>query len=201
MYNIKKEYQKRKKEIKKRLKEFSEVNKDDYFYELCFCILTPQSNAYKCDECVNILKKKDFRTNSSIDIKKILQSRTRFYKNKSNYLYYFWDNKDEIFSSLKNIKNRFDKRDFLVENVKGLGLKEASHFLRNIGVRNLAILDRHILKNLVLLKVIDEIPKSMNKANYLDIEKKFLGFSKKIKIPMDELDLLFWSIETGKVFK
>ena len=92
-------------------------------------------------------------------------------------------------------------REYLVENIKGIGYKEASHFLRNIGHRNLAILDRHILKNLKDLKVINDIPKSLSKNKYFEIEKKFSNFSKEINIPMDELDLLFWSIETGEVFR
>ncbi len=88
-----------------------------------------------------------------------------------------------------------------MQNVKGLGYKESSHFLRNIGYKNLAILDRHILKNLKDLRVIRYIPKSLNKNKYLEIEDKFQNFSKRINISMDELDLLFWSIETGEVFR
>lgn len=76
-----------------------------------------------------------------------------------------------------------------------------SHFLRNIGKRDLAILDRHILKNLKNLKAIDELPKALTKKKYLEIEGKFKAFSNKIKIPIDELDLLFWSQETGEIFK
>ena len=92
-------------------------------------------------------------------------------------------------------------REFLVKNVKGHGYKEVSHFMRNIGYKNLSILDRHILKNLKKYKVIDEIPKSLTAKKYCEIEDKFLEFSKKINIPMDHLDLLFWSRETGEIFK
>ena len=93
-------------------------------------------------------------------------------------------------------------REWLVENVKGLGYKEASHFLRNIGLgEDLAILDRHILKNLVLLGVIDEVPSSPTKRIYLEIEKKMAAFSKKAGIPMGQLDLLLWYKEAGEVFK
>jgi N-glycosylase/DNA lyase len=205
---LKREYKTKRAEIKKRLKDFSKTkNKEDIFYELCFCLLTPQSNAFKCDDAIKELKKIDFY-NKNINknkIKKILNDKTRFYKNKSNYLI---NSKSQIeiinkkINQLKiNKKNNNEIRDYLIKNVKGLGLKEASHFLRNIGYRNFAILDRHILKNLFKLKVISEIPKSLNKNQYLEIEKKFYDFSKKININMDELDLLFWSIGTGKVFK
>ena len=89
---------------------------------------------------------------------------------------------------------------YLVKNVKGLGLKEASHFLRNTGHENLAILDRHILKNLAKLNII-ELPKTLTPKIYFEIENKFQNFSKEVNIPMDELDLLFWSMETGEIFK
>lgn len=183
--NIQDEYKKRRKEIKRRLRSF---NKKDYFYELCFCLLTPQSNAYKCWDAVLELKKRDFK-NKDVKVENILKNRTRFYKNKARYL-----------KELKKCKIKFN-RDFLVESIKGLGHKEASHFLRNVGYRDYAILDRHILKNLLKLKVIKEMPRKLDKKKYLDIERKFKEFSKKVKIPMDELDLLFWSLETGKVFK
>jgi N-glycosylase/DNA lyase len=93
-------------------------------------------------------------------------------------------------------------REWLVENVKGLGYKEASHFLRNIGLcEDLAILDRHILKNLALLGVIEEVPSSPTKRIYLEIERKMSAFSKEAKIPMGHLDLLLWYKEAGAVFK
>lgn len=198
MKDLLKQYNKRKKEIKKRLKEFSLVQ--DHFYELCFCLLTPQSNAYRCDECVQILREKDF-LNKKFDIRGILRLKTRFYNNKSGYLLLVKENHKKIFDSLKKIKDNKSKREYLVKNVKGMGMKEASHFLRNIGYRDLAILDRHIIKNLIKLKVIKEVPKSLTERKYLEIEEKFYDFSRKINIPMDELDLLFWSIETGKIFK
>jgi len=203
---IKKVYLQRKNQIKQRLKEFSQVKGDDLFYELCFCTLTPQSNAFKCHEGVCLLREKDF-INKSFDIKPVLRDKTRFYKNKSNYLIYnksqYSNIKNQIINNhyKQNIEKNKEIREWIVKNVKGLGYKEASHFLRNIGYRNLAILDRHILKNLQKLKVINKIPQNLNKNNYLLIEQKFYKFSKKIKIPMDELDLLFWSIETGRVFK
>ena len=90
----------------------------------------------------------------------------------------------------------------VVANIKGLGYKEASHFLRNIGLGgDLAILDRHILKNLALLGVIDEVPASPSKKMYLEIEKKMIDFSREAKIPMSHLDLLLWYKEAGEVFK
>ena len=180
MKSLKVYYKKDKAGIRKRLDEFSR-NKD-YFYELCFCILTPQSNPKKCYEAVKILKQKDF-LNNNFNIKSILKTRTRFYNNKAKYLLEF---KEKYITIKKNLKeNPKETREFLVKNVKGIGYKESSHYLRNIGYRNLAILDRHILKNLKNLKVIKEIPKPLTKAKYYGIESKFKDFSKKIKIPIN----------------
>ena len=137
---------------------------------------------------------------NDFEISNILREKTRFYKNKSKYLIEFKENK-KILNELKKIKENIVKREFLVRNVKGIGYKEASHFLRNTGHRDLAILDRHILKNLVKLRIIKEVPKSLGASKYLEIEDKFSKFSSKVGISMDELDLLFWSMETGKVFK
>ncbi len=196
MKNFKEYYKKDKKIIKDKLDEFSK-NKD-YFYELCFCLLTPQSNAKKCYEAVKILKEKNF-LNNDFNIKPILKTRTRFYNNKSRYLL---ELKKKFNFIKQNLKEKPEEtREFLVKEVKGVGYKESSHYLRNIGYRNLAILDRHILNNLKNLNVIKEIPKTITKAKYFEIESKFKDFSKKVNIPMDELDLLFWSMQTGEVFR
>jgi len=79
---------------------------------------------------------------------------------------------------------------------------QASHFLRNMGFgENIAILDRHILKNLMLLGVIEEIPHSLSKKRYLDIERRMRIFASKIGVRMSHLDLVLWYKEVGEVFK
>lgn len=108
--------------------------------------------------------------------------------------------------SIKPILSMFDDiyecREWLVKNIKGLGYKEASHFLRNIGFgEKIAILDRHILRNLKELGIIEEIPKSISRTKYIQIEKNMIGFSKQIDIPLSHLDLLLWYKETGEIFK
>ena len=93
-------------------------------------------------------------------------------------------------------------REWLVKNVKGLGYKEASHFLRNIGKsEDLAILDRHILKNLQDLKVINDIPKKLPTQKYLEIEKRMREFALENRLSLAELDLFLWSKETGYIFR
>jgi N-glycosylase/DNA lyase len=95
-----------------------------------------------------------------------------------------------------------EMREWLVSNLKGIGYKEASHFLRNIGFgKDIAILDRHILKNLKKHGVIREVPKTLTPKKYKEIENQMRDFSRKVRIPIEDMDLLFWSEETGEVFK
>jgi thermostable 8-oxoguanine DNA glycosylase len=54
---------------------------------------------------------------------------------------------------------------------------------------------------LLYYKVISSIPKNINKNKYLELEQKFIKFSEDIKIPLVDLDLLFWAKQTGVVFK
>src|SRR3989344_1665276 len=120
---------------------------------------------------------------------------------KAGYILEAARNWNDIKEKLNN-NNSIELRNWLAENVKGFGYKEAGHFLRNIGKSNnkIAILDRHILRNLKDMKVIEE-DKIKNKNHYFKVENNFLKFSNKIKIPIDELDLLFWSKKNREVFK
>lgn len=197
------EYKKKKKDIRNRLLDFRKVprgGKKSIFPELCFCILTPQSNARHCDKAVLELKNKDLLFKGCArDIRAVLKGKSRFHNKKAVYIV--------------NARRMFDKkmlntgdiralRERLVKDIKGIGYKEASHFLRNIGLGiNIAILDRHILKNLKRYGVIKSIPATLTGRSYLDIEERARIFAKKVKIPLEELDLLFWSRETGEIFK
>ncbi|MAF50836.1 MAG: DNA lyase [Nanoarchaeota archaeon] len=194
--DLRKHYNSKKLEIETRLNDFKQLNEEDLFYELCFCLLTPQSKAKNADYCIQKLKSLNFR-NKNLDPVPILKQKIRFHNNKGRYLLELKKNYSKLKEKLENTE---DKRKFLVKNVKGLGLKEASHYLRNTGHENFAILDRHILKNLNKLNII-ELPKTLTPSKYIEIEEKFKDYSKKIKIPMDHLDLLFWSEETGEIFK
>jgi len=187
--------------IKRRLLEFNSLDERNYFHELLFCLLTPQSNAKKCWDAVEQLKRLDKLTSSRII--KILKTRTRFHNNKSSYILEAEKQWASILPKLAN-NDRKELRNWLAENTKGMGYKEAGHFLRNIGKSDnqIAVLDRHILRNLHDLGVISQEDVMLkNKNHYFSIENKFLAFSHVVSIPIDELDLLFWSHETGEIFK
>lgn len=203
-------YGSRKADIRQRLDDFKKVINqpdDKIFAELAFCLCTPQSRATQCWKAVEAITKNNLLyTGSSEQIKPFLNT-VRFNDNKSRYIVharnlFTEDGKIVIKEKLFSLGSPESMREWLVENVKGFGLKEASHFLRNIGFGDtLAILDSHIMKNLHKYGVIEELPKSLTPKKYLEIEIKMKEFSEKIGVPFAELDLLLWSEETGMIFK
>jgi len=204
-------YDSKRQEIKLRLNDFTKIwkkgTKKEIFAELVFCILTPQANGKACWSAVeNMIRKGVLFTGDRGQIVKEL-SRARFIQKKSAYIVearekFLLDSKASLKSIISQIGDGYKAREWLVQNVKGIGYKEASHFLRNIGFeQNLAILDRHIVRNLQFVGVIKEIPGSLSKGRYFDIEKRMTEFSKAIQIPMSYLDFVMWYKETGEIFK
>lgn len=210
LHELKQHYETRKDEIKRRLQEFGEVIKqpdERIFAELAFCLCTPQSKATQCWTAVSSLVRNGLLyTGSEEQIRPFLNI-VRFGDTKAKHIIsarnlFLQNGKISLKDKLSSFKNSVEAREWLVENIMGLGMKEASHFLRNIGfASDLAILDRHILKNLHAHNAIEELPKTLTEKKYLEIEKKMKKFSQKTEIPFEELDLLFWATETGMVFK
>ncbi|MBN2190478.1 MAG: N-glycosylase/DNA lyase [Candidatus Aureabacteria bacterium] len=204
-------YSLRKTAIQQRLSEFRALREksiDKIFAELCFCLCTPQSKAKASAKAISLLEKGNLlETGTHAQVSRALKKAgVRFHNNKSRFIIAARECFARSFLPPLDSETSYSKisqtRDFLVKNIKGIGYKEASHFLRNIGYGDeLAILDVHILKNMARLKIIRSVPKSITKRQYLLMEKKLKAFSKKAGIPLAELDLLLWSKETGEVFK
>jgi len=201
-------YQSKRSLLKERLKEFKKINSNEkMFKELVFCILTPGSRAKFCWKSTqSLFDSKTIFNGNPKQIKKHLIG-VRFNNGKSKRVadarkMFVNNDKIKIKNTVNNERNPKELREWLVKNVNGYGYKEASHFLRNVGLgEDLAILDRHVLKNLKKYDVIEEIPKSLTVKRYLEIEEKMKSFAEKAKIPFAELDLLWWSEESGEIFK
>jgi len=204
-------YNSKREEIGLRLHEFEKIwktgTREEIFAELVFCILTPQSRGISCWAAVeNMMKKGVLLAGDASQIVKEL-NKVRFLYKKSEYIVearkkLLDDPRASIKSIISQINDGHEARKWLVRNVRGIGYKEGSHFLRNIGFQqNLAILDRHIVKNLKFIGVLKEIPGSISGRRYLDIEKRMMEFSEAVQIPMGHLDLVMWYKETGEIFK
>ena len=198
-------------EIERRVREFESTwqsaTDEELFVELAFCILTPQSKATVCWRAVENLRDTGILwSGEPEDIAEYLVG-VRFKYTKARNIvkareFFSEDGRIKIREILSRFESPREMREYLVRNVRGMGYKEASHFLRNIGLgQNLAILDRHILRNLVSLGVIEDMPKNLTGRKYKEIEEKMRKFAEKIGIRMDYLDLILWFNETGFVFK
>jgi N-glycosylase/DNA lyase len=185
--------------IDTRLKEFSELGKlgnEEWFSELCFCLLTANSQAQRAIDIQKHLGIKGFLEDSEESIARTIKSfGHRFHNNKAKYIV--------LARKYKNIKDHLNgltniqAREFIVKNIKGLGYKEASHFLRNVGYKDFAIIDRHIIKFLYQNNFIKEILHSITKKLYLELE----DLLKNYKIELNRLDLMIWYNITGKILK
>lgn len=186
--------------VNTRIKEFKETKSNNkVFQELCFCILTANFNAEKS---IKIQKKigKGFSTLTKKELAKKLKKLGHRYPNKrAEYIIEARKHKYSLKNAIKTLKET-KLREWLIKNIKGLGYKEASHFLRNIGYKNSAIIDFHIIDLLTNHKVIKE-PKTLTKKKYLRIENSLKKIAEKSNLSLAELDLYLWFSETGKVLK
>jgi N-glycosylase/DNA lyase len=208
---LRSEYAAKEDQIATRLVEFRRVGsrKDEHlFEELCFCLLAIQTKARAADAAVKALSVDDLLwAGQPREIAAFLRPRIRFHNHKAAYIVrarerFFPPDGPGLRKSLEGLGDLKAARAWLVREIDGLGWKEASHFLRNIGRGDgLAILDRHILRNLRRHGVIRRMPDSLTPKRYLRIESRMERFSEEVGIPMAALDLLFWSRETGEIFK
>jgi N-glycosylase/DNA lyase len=186
--------------IDKRLKQFKSLNRKsnkDWFSELCFCLLTANTSARLGIKIQKELGYKGFTENKNEEelALRLKKAKYRFYNRRAHFI--FLANK---YKNIKDIlKKQKDKREWLVEHIKGLGYKEASHFLRNVGLFDYAIIDKHILN---VLREADLIKaKTMNKKNYLRAEDILKKIAKELRMSLGELDLYLWYMKTGEVLK
>lgn len=184
--------------IKKRIKEFESIKEkgeNEIFRELAFCILTAGTSADLGLRTIDHLGEVIFY-GSEKEIMKKLKQVYRFYNLRANYLYLARESFKKIDLNSKTV------REDLVFGIKGLGLKEASHFLRNIGHEDYAIIDFHIVDFLVKNNLLEkQKSKSLTKDKYLEIELVLRKIAEKTNLSLGELDLYLWFDETGKVLK
>lgn len=188
-------------EIEKRIKEFENLKKPkEIFSELCFCLLTANFKAEKSWEIQRILYPKLLKINEK-DLSLLLKNQGhRFWQQRAKRIILARQKNKSLIKLLNKEKDEFILRDWLVNNITGFGMKESSHFLRNIGYKNLAIIDFHIINVLEENKLLPPI-KTLTKKNYLNIEKILKQIATKVSLDLARLDLYLWYMDTGKILK
>src|SRR3989344_4756952 len=183
--------------------------KDDHriFEELCFCIFTANASAEMGLKSVDAIRN-SLMTGTADEMSRRIEGIHRFSNVRPKYIAHTRNHLKntlnfQLKKKIESFKNKNDLRDFfaLNKNIKGLAYKEASHFLRNIGFRGYAILDKHIINSLHEFGILNTNEKPKNAKEYLEIEQKFIDFSNHVGIGVDELDLLLWSRKNGRILK
>ncbi|MCD6215513.1 MAG: N-glycosylase/DNA lyase [Candidatus Aenigmarchaeota archaeon] len=189
--------------ISRRIEEFKKLRKSSnskLFNELCFCILTANFSAGRSMKIQNEIGNGFLvlpKTNLAEKLKKYGH---RFPNKRAEYIVDARVYKNSIKSIINSFEDEKELREWLVRNIRGIGYKEASHFLRNIGFDNLAIIDFHIIDILARYKIIKK-PSTLTKRKYLEIENILRKIANKLNLTLAELDLYLWYMETTKILK
>jgi len=208
---IKSAHAERREEILKKLAEFVAVwqaGEDERIWEeMVFCFFTGGCSARMGLRSVEAVRP-ILLTGNHAELAAALVGRHRYPNARAGYIVasreFLQEHCDmKLRKKLWSFENALDRRDWLVKEkrIKGLGYKEASHFLRNIGFKGYAILDKHILRSMAELKIIDDPKPPNTRSRYLTIEEKLKNLSNRLEIDFDELDLVLWSLKTGEILK
>lgn len=209
--------------ISARMREFESFrNKqtEQWFSELCFCILAANSKAKTSIAIQQQLGANGFlNSNKENIVATIKANKHRFHNKKAQYVVEarrHLDVKHHVQHVIKGnscngecnsnkktseCNKEFHAREWLVSNIKGIGYKEASHFLRNVGCSNIAILDRHVINVMIEHNLLKQKPKTVTRKNYFGIENKLKSVAGKLSMSLGELDLYMWYMKTGEVLK
>lgn len=188
--------------INQKYEEFKEpATNERILNELIFCILTPMS---KPENAMSFLLRYEIYDLDYISLNEIHRRLTackiRFPLMKATYLENFYNKRTVSLNHIKDNINNPVIRDYII-NIKGISYKEASHFLRNMGREDVAILDRHILRSLKELGLVEKDDYPKKREDYLEIERIYLDFAKSLNISGGKLDLVLFGLKTGKIIK
>lgn len=198
-------------EIRARLAEFSAIwqngSDERLWEEMVFCFFTGGCSARMGLRSIEAVRPLLLNGTHS-ELMNALVGRHRYPRARAGYITASREFLQEhcgmrLRCQLESFSDPWERRDWLVKEkrIKGLGYKEASHFLRNIGLKGYAILDKHILRSLAELKFIDDPKPPNTRSRYLSVEDKLKDFAQQLNIDFDEMDLVLWSLKTGEILK
>ena len=193
--------------VEERIQEFLNVNKQDskdWYAELVYCLLTAYSSAERGQLCVDALEECGAIFDGSVDVvaETLRRMGHRFSERRAEYIIEARGLASKLKDIIKGFQTSRAAREWLVKKVKGIGWKEASHFLRNVGYLDIAILDRHILSNMRDHNLIPkDSSKGLTKRRYIEYERILRSVADRLEMPLGKIDLYLWYMKTGKVLK
>jgi N-glycosylase/DNA lyase len=198
-------------EIRARLAEFDELRRGAsdarLWEELVFCIFTAGASARMGLRSIEAIRPL-LERGTHEELAGALTGRHRYPRARSGYVvttreFLRGDCRMRLRDRLEGFRDPLERRDWLARErgIKGLGYKESSHFLRNIGFRGYAILDKHILRALFEIGRIESPQPPSTRTRYLAAEERMREFARDLGLDFDELDLVLWSMKTGEILK
>ncbi len=172
----------------------------DIFSEASFCILTANSSAALGIKIQKNIGIDGFKKLPLEDLyEKIKSFGHRFAYQRAERIVKLRE-KEELLLEAARYENGKSAREKLVKEIYGYGYKEASHFLRNIGFDDVAIIDRHISRFL-FEKGLVKPRKTITKKVYIEAEEALSKIAQDMGLTLSELDLYIFYIKTKKVLK
>jgi N-glycosylase/DNA lyase len=193
------------------LRESGDLCESQMWQQMCFCLLSPVTRFEAVRACMQRLEAhrvlnrlaENPRSVRSEEIRRLLSAQDqpcRFPGQKADRLlqagYFFYEKAPApgVRGFLRGFPKSLDARKALVDKVPGLGMKEASHFLRNVGHgANLAVLDIHVRRFLAEMRLVGEsIAFSNSRVSYLKMERTLLSLAFNSGLEIGALDLAIW---------
>ncbi|MFA5868194.1 MAG: N-glycosylase/DNA lyase [Candidatus Bathyarchaeia archaeon] len=191
--------------VEARIAEFlstQDASPERWFEELVFCLLTANYSAKGALACIAALQGSGALRKGGLEqLRACLEHRHRFPRKRAEFILKARTHQRDLKEIIKAQPSSRAAREWLVENVTGLGMKEASHFLRNVGYLDLAIIDKHILSHMEEQGIIEERPKTLTKKKYLEYERILTDVTAILGMPMGKMDLYLWAKKSGEVLK
>jgi N-glycosylase/DNA lyase len=191
--------------VETRVEEFRQAQRESearWFEELVYCLLTANYSARGSLACIAALKEGCAMDEGNLEqLRTCLQHRHRFPNKRAEFILEARRHRDDLKKTITGQLSSRAAREWLVENIKGLGMKEASHFLRNVGYLDLAIIDKHILSHMVEQGIIVKRPETVTRKKYLEYEAILKHVASRLNMPLGMMDLYLWSKKSGEVIK
>lgn len=202
-------------------RDYNSMSEMDLTFELLICILgsgvqyelcLAYAHAVKSTLSSRKIKKQGSVQNCTSLFECVLNAPAYSYINNKTYSRYRYPYRSakHIAESLHNIDQKYgsirnmiramnapsDLRRELIQLCPGIGPKQSSHFVKNIGFTdNVAILDRHILNYLKLIDDVDICPKQVSKIDkYEEVERKFIDKASKFNHAVSVVDQSMWFV-------
>jgi N-glycosylase/DNA lyase len=191
--------------VEARITEFKEAQtqgEERWFEELVFCLLTANYSARGALACIAALNEDGAMDEGDLDqLRTCLEHRHRFPSKRAEFILKARQHKSTLKKTITTQPSSRAARDWLVENITGLGMKEASHFLRNVGYLDLAIVDKHIMSHMEETGIIEQRPATLTRKKYLEYEATLTRVARMLDMPIGEMDLYLWAKKSGEVIK